>query len=262
MEHQSRYQAKKPDANGIIPYTAEEHQTWSRLMTRQTPVVHARACQEFLHGLNTLQMAPDHIPQNHEINTLLNKKTGWSVVTVEALISDDYFFQLLAEKKFPAASFIRRPEEINYLPEPDIFHELYGHCPMLTNPTYAAFMQKYGEIAAKANPEDRKLLGRLYWFTVEFGLINTSQGLRCYGGGILSSKQETIYAIEDTKPNRRPFNGGIDALRTPYRIDRMQVIYYVIDSFDELFDVINNGLSATFQRARELGEFDVPALGL
>jgi phenylalanine-4-hydroxylase len=162
MEHQSRYQAKKPDANGIIPYTAEEHQTWSRLMTRQTPVVHARACQEFLHGLNTLQMAPDHIPQNHEINTLLNKKTGWSVVTVEALISDDYFFQLLAEKKFPAASFIRRPEEINYLPEPDIFHELYGHCPMLTNPTYAAFMQKYGEIAAKANPEDRKLLGRLY----------------------------------------------------------------------------------------------------
>lgn len=255
MEHISKYQAKYPDENGIIHYTAEENQTWHDLITRQEVIIQGRACAEFLEGLKLLNMPRDRIPQLHEMDAALSKATGWTVHPVAALISTDEFFTLLANRQFPAASFIRRREELDYLEEPDIFHEFFGHCPLLTNPTYADFMQRYGEIALSATPEDRLLLGRLYWFTVEFGLIQTPTGPVCYGGGILSSKNETIYAVESPIPERRPFAGGLDALRTLYRIDRMQRVYYVIGRFEEIYEVIDNDIFARIAKARELGEF-------
>ena len=147
MEHVSQYVAKMPDANGIITYTAEEDSVWRDLFARQTKIVKSRACPEYLHGLTVLNMPTDHIPQPHEINHALSKATGWMVKPVEALISVDYFFTLLSKRQFPAASFVRRRNELDYLQEPDIFHEIFGHCPLLTDQTYADFMEKYGIIA-------------------------------------------------------------------------------------------------------------------
>lgn len=255
MAFNSKYQAKKPAPNGIIDFTEEEHGVWHTLITRQLPVVQNKACDAFLAGLDILQLPHDHIPQCHEINTPLKKATGWTVYPVEALIPDDYFFELLANRKFPAATFIRTQEEIDYLQEPDLFHEYFGHCPILTDPTYGNFMQRYGEIALRAEPSIRKLLGRLYWFTVEFGLIKTPQGHRCYGGGILSSPKETIYAIDSEIPERRPLNDGSDAIRTPYRIDIIQPIYYVIDNFQALYDLLEADIVQHIKDAIALGEF-------
>ena len=140
--------------------------------------------------------------------------TGWSVVPVPAMIKPEQFFELLANKKFPAATFIRTPEDLDYLQEPDIFHEFFGHCPMITYQPFADFMQTYGKLALLAKTEHRSFLSRLFWFTVEFGLIQTDQGVRCYGGGILSSKNETVYAVESDIPQRKPFD-LIEVLRTP-----------------------------------------------
>ena len=166
------------------------------------------------------------------------------------------FFSLLANRKFPCATFIRTPEDLDYIQEPDIFHELFGHCPLLAYQPYADFSQKYGEIALKATPEQRLFLGRLYWFTVEFGLIKTDAGNRIYGGGILSSKEETIYSLESTIPERRAFGNGLDALRTPYRIDMLQTIYYVIESFDCLYKLLENDILGLITEAQSLGEFE------
>lgn len=256
MEHVSKYVAKKPDSSGFINYTDEENAIWQELCVRQKQIILDRACDEYIHGLEILDLPEDHIPQVAEINANLNAATGWGVETVEALIPVEYFFELLSNKKFPAASFIRSRDELDYLQEPDIFHELFGHCPLLTNPVYANFMQEYGTIALSANEADRALLGRLYWFTVEFGLINTPKGYRCYGGGILSSKNETIYAVESELPERKPLDHGIAALRTPYRIDIMQPIYYVINDLSDLYQIIHNDIFASIAKARELGEFE------
>jgi len=254
MKSQSKYQAKKPNAQGVIEYTASEDAVWSTLYARQMDIIQQRACTEFIEGLAKLNMPPDRVPQLFEISQVLMPLTGWSVVAVPALISTDHFFTLLSQRQFPAATFIRIPEELDYLSEPDIFHEFFGHCPMLTQPVYADFMQKYGEIALKAAEADRELLARLFWFTVEFGLIKTDAGIRCYGGGILSSKNETIYALESPVPQRKVFD-AVDVLRTPYRIDIMQNIYYVINSYADLYELLNTDLSKTIQQARELGEF-------
>lgn len=256
MEFTSKYVAKKPDKNGHIHYTEEENSVWHDLIMRQHDIVKSRACDEYLQGLDILNFSNDRIPQCYEMNEKLSKATGWTVEPVEALIPTDYFFQLLSSKKFPAACFIRKREELDYLQEPDIFHEFFGHCPLITHPIYADFMQKYGKIALEANEADRDLLGRLYWFTIEFGLIKTAKGLRCYGGGILSSKEETIYAIDSNIPQRKSLNNGLDALRTPYRIDILQPIYYVIDNFQDLFDLLNDDIIGRIQKARQLGEFE------
>lgn len=255
MQFTSKYVAKEPNEKGLVDFTPEENLVWHDLIERQTPIVETRACQEYLKGLELLDMPRDRIPQCGELNERMQELTGWSVYPVAALIPDDYFFQLLSEKKFPAATFIRRRDEIDYLQEPDIFHEYFGHCPMLTDPTYADFMQRYGEIALKAKPEIRKMLGRLYWFTVEFGLINTPKGIRCYGGGILSSKNETIYAVESNTPERIPFGDGSDAIRTPYRIDIIQPVYYVIDSFQQLYSMLEDDIVGHIERNIALGEF-------
>lgn len=251
---QSTYVSKPVDANGVAQYTDEENEVWHTLITRQLKVVENRGCDEYLHGIELLNLSKDRIPQCPEISEALNKATGWALEPVPALIPFEQFFYLLANRKFPAATFIRRPEELDYLQEPDIFHEIFGHCPLLTNPAYAEFTHTYGKLGLNANKEDRALLARLYWFTIEFGLIKNKNGLRVYGGGILSSKGETIYSLEDPNVQRKPFD-AMEVLRTPYRIDIMQPIYFVIDNFDTLYELTNMDLIALIHEAKKLGEY-------
>jgi phenylalanine-4-hydroxylase len=171
---------------------------------------------------------------------------------VPALIDFQAFFELMANKKFPAATFIRTRKELVYLQEPDIFHEIFGHCPLITLPVYADFMYEYAKLGLKANHKDRVMLARLYWFTVEFGLIQTNDGLRIYGGGILSSHGESKYCLDSDKPLRKHLD-AIEAFRTPYRIDIFQPVYFVINDLAELFNLIELDLMAKVNEARELG---------
>jgi phenylalanine-4-hydroxylase len=230
----TKYIARKPDSKGFVQYSQEENETWKILFERQMEIVKGRACDEYLAGLKALDMRSDRIPQCNEITEVLRPKTGWAVAPVAAIIPLDDFFRLLANKQFPAATFIRVREELDYLQEPDIFHELFGHCPLLTNQAYADFVQWYGENALRASKKAQILLGRLFWFTIEFGLIKTAQGLRIYGGGILSSSAETIYALESPKPQRLPFD--VDTiLGTPYRYDVIQNHYFVVNEIADLY---------------------------
>ena len=174
------------------------------------------------------------------------------MAAVPALISFDRFFALLANRQFPVATFIRRRDELDYLQEPDIFHEIFGHCAMLTNPAFAHFTHVYGQLGLRAGKEDRVFLARLYWFTVEFGLLDTPEGLRIYGGGILSSPGETQYAMHSDVPERKVLD-VVDVLRTPYRIDIMQPIYFRIQSIRQLFDIAQMDLMALVQQAKALG---------
>ena len=182
----SNYIAKTTDDSGKVLYTSEENETWNILIERQLRVIEQRACEEFLAGLQKLALPKDHVPQCAEITEKLQQTTGWSVKPVPALISLKEFFTLLANKQFPAATFIRKREELDYLKEPDIFHEFFGHCPLLTNEAYADFVEWYGKIALTTDSEKiHSLLGRIFWFTIEFGLLQSKEGLRIYGGGIL-----------------------------------------------------------------------------
>lgn len=198
---------------------------------------------------------PDSIPQLPDVNARLKELTGWQVKAVDALISHEEFFNLLVNRIFPAATFIRSMEEFDYVTEPDIFHELYGHCPMLTEPKFADFVQAYAQKVLELPKEEWPLLQRLFWFTVEFGLIKTPEGVRAYGGGILSSHQETVYAVESDIPQRKPFE-VLDILRTPYRIDMLQPIYFVLESYQQLFDFLNSETDSVLQKAHELGEHE------
>lgn len=250
-----QYVSKQADANGIVPYTAEENHTWHRLITRQSKVVENRACDEFIRGLKILDLPLDQIPQNHEVSEKLKQQTGWSVASVPAVIPAEEFFGLLANKQFPAATFIRIPEELDYLEEPDIFHEIFGHCPLLTHPAYADFMHRYGKLALAANKKQRTRLFRLFWFTIEFGLIKTPQGLRIYGGGILSSKAETEYALDLTHGPELEDLDVRKVLRTPFRIDMIQPQYFLIDSFDQLYELLDQEIMKLVDEAIVLGDF-------
>ncbi len=250
---QTAYVAKPVDANGIAHYTDEENATWQTLFVRQLPIVQNRACLEYMRGIELLNLTKDRIPQCPEVSAILTDITGWALEPVSALIPFEKFFYLLANRRFPAATFIRTPQELDYLQEPDIFHEVFGHCPLLTNQAYADFTQHYGKLGLEANPEDRKMLAKLYWFTIEFGLIKSATDLRIYGGGILSSKEETIYALESNIPERKEFD-VLEALRTPYRIDILQPVYFVINDYDMLYQLIDMDLIGLIQKARALGE--------
>lgn len=247
-EIKSSYISKPVDAAGFATYSEEENEVWHELYKRQEVVIQGRACDEYIKGLELLQLPKDRVPQCPEVSKVLQKATGWSLEPVPALISFDRFFSLLAKRRFPAATFIRRKEELDYLKEPDIFHEIFGHCPMLTNPAAAEFTHTYGKLGLSATPEERVLLARLFWFTVEFGLIQTPHGLRAYGGGILSSISETVYCVESPIPQRRPFD-PLQALRTPYRIDTIQPIYYVLQNFDQLYQLVKLDLMTLIREA-------------
>jgi phenylalanine-4-hydroxylase len=253
IDKKPNYVAKAVDEQGNAAYTSEDNIVWQTLITRQKKMIEERACNEFIHGLELLNLPQTRVPQCHEVSAVLQKATGWSLEPVPALISFDRFFHLLANRKFPAATFIRRMEDLDYIKEPDIFHEIFGHCPLLTNTAYAEFVHNYGKIGLKATPEERVLLARLFWFTIEFGLLKTPQGLRAYGGGILSSPNETIYSLESEIPERKPFNAE-DALRTSYRYDVIQPIYFVLQIFDQLFEIINLDLIALIHDTQGLGK--------
>ena len=248
----SKYIAKTPNAQGVIDYSDAEHATWAKLYARQEPLIKEAACSEYLIGLEKLELRKDRIPQCNELSETLQSFSGWTITPVPALISFDKFFKLLANQTFPAASFIRRPEDMDYLEEPDIFHEIFGHVPLLTDPRFAAFSQAYGEAGLRADKSDHAMLARLYWFTVEFGLIQNPKGLRVCGAGIVSSPGECRYALNDPRPERRRFD-PLDMLRTPYRIDIYQTVYFVLDSFDQMFDLAREDLGDLISQAKALG---------
>lgn len=251
MAKQSKYISRQPDENGVINWPADDNDTWRKLSERQLDLLEGRACDEFTHGLDLLNLSKDNVPQLNQVNEVLGDTTGWQVAQVPALINFDEFFRLLANKQFPVATFIRTKEEFEYLQEPDIFHEIFGHCPLLTNPAFAHFTHTYGRIGYGASKEDRVFLARLYWFTVEFGLLQHAEGLRIYGG-ILSSPGETIAAIEETTVRRTSLD-VVDVMRTPYRIDIMQPAYFVLDKMDQLYEFAEMDLLAKVKEARALG---------
>lgn len=251
----TKYVARQPDSDGLVRYTEAEHRVWATLYERQERAIRGKACDEFFQGLELLRMPRDRIPQLPEISKVLRRETGWEVAYVPALIPFSEFFKLLADRKFPAATFIRTPEELDYLQEPDIFHEIFGHTPLLTNKYFADFTHTYGKLGLAASKEDRVFLARMYWFTVEFGLIQPPGApMRIYGGGILSSIGETEYAFHSDRPQRKRFN-IMDALRTPYRIDIMQPLYYYLEDLRELYELAQKDLMALVADARRLGLF-------
>lgn len=217
-------------------YSAEEHDIWRTLFHRQEAVLKGRACAEFLAGVRDLGVVADEIPDFRRLNEVLGAATQWSIVAVPGLVPDAVFFEHLANRRFPSTCFIRRRDQLDYLQEPDIFHDIFGHVPMLMNPIFADYMQAYGQGGLKAlSLGALHNLARLYWYTVEFGLIETPAGLRIYGSGIVSSKGESVYCLEDPRPNRLGFD-LMRVMRTRYRIDDFQTTYFAIRGFDELFD--------------------------
>jgi phenylalanine-4-hydroxylase len=241
-------------------YTGEEHARWRTLFHRQAALLRDRATPEFLDGLTKLGVAADGIPDFRRLNDVLNKATNWHIVAVPGLVPDDVFFEHLANRRFVSTCFIRQPEQMDYIAEPDVFHDIYGHVPLLVHPVFADYLQAYGQGGIKALRLDSLTqLARLYWYTVEFGLIRTRDGLRIYGSGIVSSKSESIYCLEDPRPHRVGFDLR-RIMRTDYRIDRFQDSYFVIDSFDQLFDATRPDFTPIYEEVKKLAEIAPDAL--
>ncbi|MDI1365651.1 MAG: phenylalanine 4-monooxygenase [bacterium] len=238
-------------------YSQAEHDVWITLYDRQTAMLKGRACDAFLQGLDALDLHRSGIPDFGRINEELQRLTGWSVVAVPGLVPDDVFFDHLANRRFPAGQFIRKPDELDYLQEPDIFHDVFGHVPMLTDPTFADYMQAYGRGGQRALDLGRLAnLARLYWYTVEFGLMNTPDGLRIYGAGIVSSRAESLFALDDPSPNRIGFDLE-RVMRTPYRIDDFQQAYVVIDSIQTLQEVTLQDFAPIYRRLEGAGDIGI-----
>jgi len=215
-------------------FSPAEHAMWDRLFDRQTRLLGDRAAPEFLGGLDVLRMERPGIPHFGELSDRLMKLTGWQVVAVPGLIPDDVFFEHLANRRFVSGNFIRTPAQLDYLQEPDIFHDVFGHVPLLADPVFADYLQAYGQGGQRASALGAiERLSRLYWYTVEFGLIRRDGNLRIYGAGIVSSHGESIFALDDQSPNRIGFDLR-RVMRTKYRIDDYQQTYFVIDSFEDL----------------------------
>jgi len=224
-------------------YTIQCHTTWKQLYKQQASILVDRAAPEFLDALNDLEIESEIIPNFEKLSDRLEQRTGWRIVAVPGLIPDDVFFYHLSNKRFPVTNWIRPPEKFEYIQEPDVFHDIYGHVPLLANPFFSNFLQLYGEKGLRANSkENLHYLARLYWYTVEFGLIQTSDGLRIYGSGIASSPGESVYCLESPIPNRIKFK--LDRIMlTNYIINTYQSVYFVIDSYEQLFDEVNSKLS-------------------
>jgi phenylalanine-4-hydroxylase len=240
-------------AQNYAAYSAADHDTYRRLYARQSALLPGLACDEFVAALPSLG-ASDFIPRFEDINTRLYQATGWEVVGVPGLIPEVPFFTLLANRKFPVTDWIRTPEEFDYIVEPDVFHDLFGHVPLLFNPVFADHMQAYGAGGLKAHALGAcEPLARLYWYTIEFGLMMQKDGLRAYGAGILSSSGELQHAVKSTAPNRMALD-VLRAMRTRYKIDSYQPSYFVIDSFQQLFDVTAPDFTPLYQQLRTLPE--------
>ncbi|WP_166141743.1 phenylalanine 4-monooxygenase [Methylosinus sp. RM1] len=231
-------------------YSAAEHDRWSRLYARQAALLPGRACDEYLAAMDALALAPAGVPDFDVLSARLSALTGWRVVPVAGLVPDDVFFEHLANRRFPAGAFIRPEEELDYLEEPDVFHDIFGHVPLLANPVYARFLQAYGEGGRRALARGQLAnLARLYWYTVEFGLLATPAGLRIFGAGILSSPAETVFSLEDSSPNRIGFDLE-RVMRTNYIIDDFQQCYFVVDGFERLLEACYRDFGPIYDRLR------------
>jgi len=229
-------------------YSAAEHDRWDRLFKRSQAVLHDRACDEFTAMMHTLKLSESGIPDMERLSDRLERVTGWRVVPVAELVPDDVFFDHLANRRFPAGAFIRSEQEMDYLEEPDVFHDVFGHVPLLANPVYSNFMQAYGKGGQRAISLGRlPNLARLYWYTVEFGLLRAPAGLRIFGAGIMSSTTESVFALESHSPNRIAFDLE-RVMRTKYLIDDFQQTYFVIESFEKLLDDCYQDFAPIYER--------------
>ena len=240
-------------------YSEEDHAIWRLLFERQQRLLKGRAYREYLDGLGELGVEAHGIPDFRRLSDVLDAATGWRIVAVPGLVPDDVFFAHLARRRFPSTCFIRRRDQLDYLQEPDVFHDICGHVPLL-NPIFADYMQAYGQGGLKAlGLGHLKRLARLYWYTVEFGLIATPEGLRIYGSGILSSAGESVYSLRDPRPHRVRFDLR-RIMRTHYRIDDFQQIYFVIDDFQQLFDATRRDFAPIYREIALLPEIEPAAL--
>ncbi|MDN4576285.1 phenylalanine 4-monooxygenase [Pandoraea cepalis] len=243
----------------VDQYGAVDHAVWQQLYERQTAMLPGRVCDAFMDGIRALDMDARRVPEFERLNEKLMAATGWQVVAVPGLVPDDVFFEHLANRRFPATWWMRRPDQLDYLQEPDCFHDVFGHVPLLANPVFADFMQAYGKAGKVAQSLGAlPLLARLYWYTVEFGLMRDGDGLRIYGAGIVSSRGETDFSLTSRAPNRLGFSLE-RVLRTQYRIDTFQQTYFVIDDFAQLFDAMRADLPTLFKKFAEQPAFEASA---
>lgn len=254
MAKSTLYAAKQPDADGFIHYNEAEHSVWSDLFNRQITNVEKYCAEEYLHGLHLLPFDEKRIPQCSELSEVLRDLTGWQIAPVPALIGFREFFDMLANKTFPAASFIRSRRDFDYIEEPDIFHEIFGHTPLLTDQRFADFSQAIGRAGINAAPKDYSWIIRLYWFTIEFGLKRQVGSLKALGSGLASSPTELPYSVNSDVAERKAFD-LTTILRTPYRIDIFQPIYFVLDELDDLFGLAERDLLNDVHQAQKLGLF-------
>ena len=237
-------------------YTPQEHAVWKTLFERQSKLLPGRACDEFVRGMQDLPIGPDQIPNFEQLSETLSQRTGWQIVAVPGLVPDDVFFEHLAHRRFPAGHFIRKPHELDYLEEPDVFHDVFGHVPMLMNPAIADYIQAYGEGGLRAKRLGvLEKLARVYWYTVEFGLVKQPDGLGVYGAGIASSATETVFSVEDDSPNRVAFDLE-RVMRTNYRIDDFQETYFVLDNLNDLLELARIDFAPLYERVAGASDFE------
>ena len=246
-------QAQRPDwtiDQGWADYSAQDHAVWRTLFERQSALLPGRACDAFVDGMRHLPMDADAIPDFRALNEVLLPRTGWQIVAVPGLVPDEVFFEHLAQRRFPAGQFIRKPDQLDYLEEPDVFHDVFGHVPMLMNPVIADFVQAYGVGGLRAQQLGvLQHLARVYWYTIEFGLVRQDDGLRIYGSGIASSFTETVFALDDASSNRVMFNLE-RVMRTDYRIDDFQETYFVLERLDDLLALATIDFAPLYERVR------------
>jgi len=236
---------------GWDTYTTGHHAVWKTLFERQTRLLPGLACDDFVEGMRQLPMSADRIPNFEELSETLTRATGWQVVAVPGLVPDDVFFDHLANRRFPAGNFIRGAHELDYLEEPDVFHDVFGHVPMLMHPVMADFIQAYGQGGLRAQQLGKLTeLARVYWYTVEFGLVRQREGLRIYGAGIASSYSESVFSIQSESPNRIAFDLE-RVMRTNYRIDDFQEVYFVLDQLDDLLALAQTDFAPIYERLNQ-----------
>jgi len=241
---------------GFDRYTAADHAVWKTLFDRQTKLLPGRACQAFVDGMAALPIEPDRIPDFRRLSDKLMARTGWQVVAVPGLVPDEVFFEHLANRRFPAGNFIRRADQLDYLEEPDVFHDVFGHVPLLLHPVMADYIQAYGVGGLRAQRLGvLDKLARVYWYTVEFGLVLEDGAPRIYGAGIASSATETVFALDDESPNRLRFDLE-RVMRTRYRIDDFQETYFVLGSLDELLELARIDFAPLYERVRGAEELE------
>ncbi len=229
-------------------YTAQEHAVWKTLFERQSKLLPGRACDEFVAGMRQLPIGPEQIPDFRRLSEVLMRQTGWQVIAVPGLVPDEVFFDHLANRRFPAGNFIRKADELDYLEEPDVFHDVFGHVPMLMNPVIADFVQAYGVGGLRAQQLGvLPMLARVYWYTIEFGMVQQKDGLRIYGSGIASSFTESVFALDSPSPNRLAFDLE-RVMRTNYRIDDFQEVYFVLNSLDDLLRLATINFAPLYDR--------------